>query len=245
MLHSRSLFASDVDFCGALFHVKVAHEFGLDHATCVQQPQRECIMKRVTTIARWRVPGSASDTVLRRDNIRRSTSEESVHSEELIFAARELLDDLPFIDHLTLLMTYQPCHHSAGNRSVRRPHSKSCTSLILRFLEQHPRLHLTIRCSNIYRAHYVMPEFFDTTSDSRIFAERVQLARAGVALLLDHPRIRMSGFTPDDWAFVTPSSAFFPSEQWRERERADAQVTQFFDTFSLATDPAMSPAVRA
>lgn len=225
------MFTSSVDFCAALFHVKVAHEFGIDHATCVQQPSRECVMKRVTTVARWRMPNASSDTVLRHDNIRRSTSEESVHSEELIFTDPTLLAALPYIDHVTLLMTYQPCHHSAGNRRVLRPHTKSCTMLILRFLEQHPRLHLTLRCSNIYRAHYVMPEFFDSTSDSRIFAERVQLARAGVALLLSHPRIYLSGFTQDDWTLVTPRTFKASDKQWDKRREADEQVTRFFNEF--------------
>lgn len=188
---------------------------------------------------------SGQEYAARFNNCYRGHTETNVHAEE--FAMTWLRKECPFerLRDITIYITLQPCHHSAGHQSMQS-HRKSCTEKLVEFMNAHEHIRLRVKCAGIYRAHYTEPEFFDSPESSRAFADRVQQARDGILILQAHERITVSGFDDNDWEFIR---SYVPEhctrglneELWRQRFCADNRVTAFLAGLRNRHQPSSEP----
>jgi hypothetical protein len=179
---------------------------------------------------------SATKVENKNNNINRSTPDKNNNNKRNDNNTRPA-KTLPPLLLLTLYVSYQPCHHSAGSRNLLRNHSKSCTETLLRFYHEYlkpRRVRLLIKCCGLYRAHWEDATLFRNESDVQIFGNRSALARQGVHLLLN-PKldIEIQGMTRADWeqflrqvCSAEVSNAISP-ELWLAREAFDQKMNSF------------------
>ena len=227
-------------FCDAFFHAKWCYEWGLKEDLCIHPGPGFCYRTVVYIVAHLQEEGKPV-YVARYKNCYRGHTESNLHAEEFLVAdPRIQAVTQPAL--LTLWMTYQPCHCCSGSRYVDR-HSKSCSRLLLDFVDKHPNLRLMIRCASLYRAHYTDPRGFASTKDAQVFRQRVALAQEGINLLCKHPRIRMAGFRKADWDWLMtllPNKCLnLTHVEWEHRKQVDMCVTRHLSR--SATTPPKPP----
>jgi len=172
------------DFCSAFFHVEESPEAHVSNTCLCRQP---CTRKIVWCFL---VARHGNNCVMKRMYRNTINQGRTVHAEchfcnDLgVHRMIQRYKDL----HLTLYLTYQPCHFSGGHRS---PNCKSCTMRLLQFKAK-MQVHIDIKVAYIYRAHWINMQQYEIQAHN---------ARNGMRLLLWHG-VPMTAFTLHDWQFI-------------------------------------------
>ena len=226
------LFSGRRQFCEAMFHCSPCYEWNMNGTICLNEPK--CYRSVIYAVARLFREGKEVYAA-RYKNCYRGSSAANIHAEE--FMIPDLTPRLKEMKEeeasLLLYLTLQPCHYSGGCRHVKG-NGKSCTELMIQFAREHPELDITIRCSNIYRAHYTEPDKFSSKEAAEQFRERVELARKGIRMLATEPNIDVNGMRAEDWCYLMSKLKGDPcitQEQWTYRLEMDKHVGQFLRAF--------------
>lgn len=173
-------------------------------------------------------------------------SKANIHCEELIRSDGDLLKCLTQNYQqaqimLTLYISYQPCHRSAGGRNLQGVHTKSCSELLqhwwLTFLKP-LGIVFRIKCINIYRAHWENKQLFDNEKDALIFEQRVQNARDGLRILIQNG-ILVQAMKLADWYFLFRLCnrkivlSLMTEEKWQKRRNCDSHIDKFLSKFPM------------
>lgn len=168
----------------------------------MQVPGDSCIRNSVCLLARVQsAQGDILDEV-RYTNCFQGHTSINQHAEEFLITDDRL--NLQPKAHLTLYVTYQPCHYSGGGRKMRT-HPRSCTNRLISWYETKLaplKITLTIKPCDIYRAHWTDPALFAHPADWLTFGKRTQSALAGVQKLLSF----LKAMTPADWTYLLSHS---------------------------------------
>jgi hypothetical protein len=111
---------------------------------------------------------------------------------------------------LTMFITQQPCHHSSGrveNKEVSA--NTSCTNRVLEWSHttlQAQNVHVVIKLSRIFRAHWEDEDVHETAEDAQVFGSRAKMAKEGLLLLMNEPNIEVEMLNLDDWHFLLSMS---------------------------------------
>ena len=261
------LITSIEEFCYGFFHMDECFEWKQNHV-CLSKPPNRCPRMLVCAIAHLQVRMSdgilATAYVKKYTNEFRGHTEENLHVEELISQdtklhaqivdahARIMTVEKPTVVEskasssvisaikLTLYVTYQPCHHSAGGRKLQHSHAKSCTSTILQWSRnvlQPFGVDFHFKCCELYRAHWEDSALYHLPGDASIYESRSAQARAGLQLLQSESAIHIESMTVEDWALFMSwcdesVCRSITDHQWSIRYAFDKRVDEFLRRLS-------------
>ena len=241
------------EFCQGYFHVDRCYEW---------QQKTLCLFKNPGSVqcsrhgVRALVHLNAGDETLflkQYTNISQGWTEKNIHVEEQFCSdprLEQILDSsLQATDvqvTMTVYMTYQPCHQSGGGRNLQRLHRKSCTNVLLNFLDRvtgkqlTPNFRLRLKLFGLYRVHWENADLFKPF-DKALFGGRVNQASEGLAKLLLHkdPKIEISMMDKESWReflSLIPGADELVQEtvsvdQWALREAHEQRCQDFLDRF--------------
>jgi len=226
--------------CAAFFHGRWCAEIGVTKL-CVLDDDKRCPKNVCVGVVRLVAADGTEKAVARYSNCFRGSTHTNVHAEAFATKDRKLADLMCPGDTLILYLSYQPCHRNGGGRWVR-DHATSCSSMLCEWARgalSGRGVRLEVRCSDIFRAGWADPGKFASTADAALFHARCEAARDGIRMLHAEPNAAISGFTPDDWAFLwTLSDPTQFSEQERGARAAfDLKICAFIGSLKAESPP--------
>ena len=162
----------------------------------------------------------------------KGSSDLNIHVEDFVVSDPILQEKILFNKSpdttLTLYITYQPCHHSAGGRKSDHKHAKSCTNTILNW-DRHG-IKLIIKCCGLYRVHWEDNKLFEKTTDVKIFGKKISSASSGLLLLLSQNDVEVEAMQKEDWDLIVPmvkDNEKITKQQWKIRHTYDQYISDF------------------
>ena len=206
--HQATLLCNHGQFCGGFFHTSVSTEAN-NPFLCVGEG---CI-KASTCVLVVRLERKGEEPFIARYTNCYRGYVDSVHAEQFMIAdpiLQELLEKDNEPKQLTMFITQQPCHHSSGrveNKEVSA--NTSCTNRVLEWshtILQARNVHVVIKLSRIFRAHWEDEDVHETAEDAQVFGSRAKMAKEGLLLLMNEPNIEVEMLNLDDWHFLLSMS---------------------------------------
>ncbi len=220
------------DFCIGFLHIDKCFEWDQKRTCCFEKPCKRFGIQRYSLCSYGR-ENFVFGTLYQRS---RWQHKKNLHVEDLAVASKPLAYALELLRtftgiHVTFYISYQPCHHSGGNRWMNRPHSKSCAETLLAWYEKALKpygISLTAKCCGLYRAHWEDESLFRSDDDVANFGQKASRAREGIRLL-KNAGIEMCGMTRKDWKFLAQfiKDDCIPRSMLRAHDRYDKLVDAF------------------
>jgi hypothetical protein len=215
-------------FCEAFYHIFKNPELKSDTHVCIPGKETKCRAQCPAMVARLQDSKGKDICLIRYTNCYLEHSELFFSKDPLLLKHIEQHD----IAKITLMMKYQPCHHSGGN-STRYPEgylfdgqcdARSCTLILIQFYIDHlkPRkIELIVKPCGIYKAHW---EFAEREDDKVTVAN----AREGIHLLMK-AGIKICCVHPSDWEFLSRFITTQPNLYKEQRLQLDYNIQLFLD----------------
>ncbi len=237
-------------FCQGWFHCDEVHEWKEEEYCLCVHPHTRNIVRGLVLLENDQEQTLYAETY---HNVFLGHAERNLHVEDVMVNDEKLLKALKRPTqgqkHLTLYMTYQPCHFSTGGRDVPKVRSKSCASTLSHWVRQVITplgIDFQIRICSLYRAHWTDPSLFSNDQDITLFEGKTAQARHGLKIIQDEPQINLQAMTRKDWQKLGQfcKNSFFAeiSEgQWQYRYAYDQKIANFLKTFALRAQNKIEP----